>query len=210
MTDIDAITGSVTSQRRTAVSAPARDLHRTILRAFATTGAAPRRSELGRDIGALLAELADTDVIGLDTAGEIAYAYPFAVHPTPHRVHLAGGVSPYAMCAIDALGIPTMLGTDAVITSRDPRTGEPITVTVTGRGATADWQPDSAVVLAATRDHCRTTTSAESCCGTINFFSTRSHAQAWAADHPELSGVVLDQDRALAVGIRCFGTLLAP
>ena len=31
------------------------------------------------------------------------------------------------MCAIDALGIPAMLGQDVVITSQDPVTGEPVT-----------------------------------------------------------------------------------
>ena len=49
------------------------------------------------------------------------------------------------MCAIDALGIPAMLGTDAVITSSDPLTGEPVTVTFTG--GRASWDPPGAVVF---------------------------------------------------------------
>ncbi|MGH3546890.1 MAG: organomercurial lyase [Pseudonocardiaceae bacterium] len=33
-------------------------------------------------------------------------AYPFSAAPTRHRVRLATGVDTYAMCVIDALGIP--------------------------------------------------------------------------------------------------------
>ncbi|RZS43510.1 alkylmercury lyase-like protein [Herbihabitans rhizosphaerae] len=111
------------------------------------------------------------------------------------------------MCAIDALGIPAMLDTDAVITSRDPETGEPITVQVTGGGT--DWRPANAVVHLGSRADCRTTTSAESCCGYINFFGHRRGALTWAARHPEIDSLVLDQDQALAEDVRCFGDLLS-
>lgn len=113
------------------------------------------------------------------------------------------------MCAIDALGIPAMLDTDAVIASRDPRTGEPVAVTVTDHGATATWQPAETVVFVGSRKDCRTTT-AESCCGYLNFFTDRGNAEAWAAEHPEVDGVVLDQCQALELGVRCFGELLRP
>jgi len=43
------------------------------------------------------------------------------------------------MCAIDALGIPPMLGVDAVISSADPVTSA--TVTVSFRGGQASWNP---------------------------------------------------------------------
>ncbi len=36
----------------------------------------------------------------------VSVAYPFSGFPTPHMVTLDGGVRVYAMCAIDALGIP--------------------------------------------------------------------------------------------------------
>ena len=39
------------------------------------------------------------------------------------------------MCALDALGIPPMLGADAVITSADPLTSAPVTVTFSGQWA---------------------------------------------------------------------------
>lgn len=210
-TQIEAVLGSVTSQRLTTLPAPASAVHRRILWTFADTGTAPTRAQLG-DLGDSTADhlvtLATGDIIGLDAHGEITYAYPFSTTPTPHRLHLPSGAQPYAMCAIDALGIPTMLDTDAVITSRDPHTGDPITVTVTDRGATARWDPADAVVFAGSRTDCCATTSAESCCGYLNFFTSYATADAWATAHPEIRGLVLDQDRALALGVRCFGDLL--
>lgn len=203
---IEAVLGSVTSRRITTLPAPARAMHRTILCAFADTGTAPGPARLGDHRTVKL--LAANDIIGLDDHGEIAYAYPFATQPTAHRVQLPNRAQPYAMCAIDALGIPAMLDTDAVITSRDAHTGEPITVTVTDHGAVANWQPGEAVVFLGARTDCCAATSAESCCGYLNFFANHANATAWAAAHPEIDGIVLTQGQALDVGTRCFGNLL--
>lgn len=77
-------------------------------------------------------------------------AYPFSATPTPHLVAIAGAPRVYSMCAIDALGIPPMLGTGAVITSSDPLTGAPVTVTFSG--GQAIWDPPGAVVFAGCAD----------------------------------------------------------
>jgi hypothetical protein len=50
--------------------------------------------------------------------------------------------------------------------------------------------------------------SASVCCGYMNFFATQAAATAWAASHPEISGGILDQARALQTGIGIFGQLL--
>jgi hypothetical protein len=42
----------------------------------------------------------------------------------------------------------------------------------------------------------------------MNFFATRTAASAWAASHPEISGGILSQARALETGIGIFGQLL--
>lgn len=221
--DIEALLGPATNQRITAVSPSLRQVHRTILRAFAETGRPPARADidtaaigLGLDPGECLATLAAYDIIGLnehaniagDLAGDIAYAYPFSAHPTTHRLRLPHGTQPYAMCAIDALGIPTMLDADAVITSTDPRTGEPITITVTDHGATATWQPPSCVAFVGSADDCCASTLAQACCTYLNFFTCTDNATHWSAQHPHVRGVVLDQDRALRLGVELFGDLL--
>jgi hypothetical protein len=152
----------------------------------------------------VLADLHAADVIRLDGVGQISVAYPFSATPTPHRVPLAGGVTVWAMCAIDALGMPAMLDTDAGITSTDPVNGKPVAVTV--QDGRCRWQPATAVVFlsAAAGDG----PSAESCCNDLNFFTTTTSAQAWLGTHPQLLGEVLEPADAERVGKDIFGTLL--
>ncbi|MFB7710165.1 organomercurial lyase [Streptomyces sp. NPDC056105] len=97
-----------------------------------------------------------------------------------------------------------MLGSDAVITSTDPVTGDAITVTFTS-GQTV-WQPSTAVVYVGRRS-C-SGPAADVACGALNFFTSRHTARSWARSHPDYSGQAVDQDRAEALGRSIFGPLL--
>jgi hypothetical protein len=199
---------------RTAPTDPTgRAVHQAILRAFAATGHAPAAAELervaaihGATAHDVLANLHDADAIRLDTDGQIAVAYPFSTVPTRHRVRLASGVEVWAMCAIDALGMPAMLDTDAIITSSDPANGRPVTVTV------ADghyrWDPATAVVFLSAAAGAGP--SAETCCNDLNFFTTPASAQTWIEAHRPLRGEILDPAIAEQRGRRIFGSLLHP
>jgi Alkylmercury lyase len=182
-----------------------------VLRSFAAAGRAPSPELLDGAAGIfgaarVLAELAGGDFLCLDEAGRISAAYPFSAAATPHRVQIEGGASAYAMCAIDALGMARMLRTSVVIRSADPSTGEPVTVTIDG--GNARWRPGAAVVFVGrTASECAGP-SAEVCCEYINFFASRSTAEAWASTHPEITGGILGQDRALEVAEQIFGQLL--
>lgn len=189
-----------------------RAVHRAVLRSFGQTGTAPGISSLVRAaapfrVATVLGQLADADFLCLDHAGQITAAYPFSALPTRHRVQIAGRATVYAMCAIDALGISAMTGLPVVIESADPSTGAPITVNVDGAEST--WDPGTAVVyIGRTGGDCAGP-SATVCCGYMNFFATRAAATAWAATHPEITGGILSQDRALHIGIGIFGQLLS-
>lgn len=200
-----------------------RAVQQYVLRAFATTGRPPTTAELATaaapyEPGAVLATLHTADFLRLDATGRIAAAYPFSATPTPHTVRINGRATAYAMCAIDALGIASMLGTDAWITSADPLTGEPITITVPApepdAPAGARWDPPTAVVFAgrATDSDCHDSDcpapAADTCCGHVNFFTTPDTANAWAAQHPEITGRVLPPDQAEHLGSAIFGPLL--
>jgi hypothetical protein len=188
-----------------------RAVHQAVLRSFVHTGGAPGLSSLARhaapfEVSQVLAELADGDFVCLDQGGQITAAYPFSSLPTRHGVQMSGGVAVFAMCAIDALGVSAMAGLPVVIESADPSTGEPVTVHIDG--ATSAWDPATAVVyVGRTGDGCAGP-SASICCGSINFFATWAAASTWAASHPEITGGVLGQARALQVGIGIFGQLL--
>ncbi|WP_407935591.1 alkylmercury lyase family protein [Jatrophihabitans cynanchi] len=215
-TAADAGDSAVSLEERRARTAPTHPagqaVHRAILRAFASTGRAPAAAELesiaavhGATAHEVLVNLHNMDAVRLDADNQIAVAYPFSATPTRHRVRLTSGIEVWAMCAIDALGMPAMLDTDAVITSSDPANGRPVTVTVAdGRYL---WDPVTAVVfLSATAGS--DAPSAETCCNDLNFFTTPASAQTWIDAHPQLRGDILDRARAEHRGQRIFGTLL--
>ena len=184
-----------------------------MLRAFAETGNAPdppvlerTAAPLGVSARAVLAALAAGDFLTLDEHGQVVAAYPFSARPTGIEVTLPSGVTVASMCAIDALGIAAMLGSDTVIDAADPVSGEPVRVTFAG--GTARWNPQSTVVFYGAR--AGSGPSAAVCCGYLRFFATRENAEAFAGRHPEAPGRILGQQEARALGEEIFGPLLAP
>ena len=131
-----------------------RELHRAVLRGFHDTGRVHRddlhasQAALGVDLDDALHHPASADLVHTAPDGQIEIAYPFSGRPTGHTVHGTGHPPVAAMCAIDALGILLMTGTDGVIDSADPGTGTPIRIQRHGEQWT--WQPATAVVIIAT------------------------------------------------------------
>ncbi|MFE5739011.1 organomercurial lyase [Streptomyces celluloflavus] len=199
--------------RRAPAERGLRAVQQAVLRHFAVTGTAPEPGVLepvaataGRSAVEVLDELARADFLTLDADGRIAAAYPFSAAPTRHRVRIAGGAEVWSMCAIDALGIPAMLGRDTVISSTDPVTGDPVTVTTDG--GTPVWAPADAVVFVGQRPGGGP--AAAVCCDALNFFTGETTARAWADEHPEVPGHVVGQARAEEIATQTFGPLLAP
>jgi hypothetical protein len=189
-----------------------RDLYRWILRAFAEHGSPPVdqlfdvASSLGLDAERALARLAEEDLVHRDPQDSaIVVAYPFSGTPTAHRVRLDGGSHVYAMCAVDALGIPFMLDEPAEISSRDPLSGEEIAMRVEP-GVALDWRPQSAVVLwgGTSSDG----PSAATCCQFVHFFSSAESARAYMAERPQMTAEVLAMPAAAEAGKAIFGDLL--
>jgi hypothetical protein len=207
----DQVVGRAGRGRLAPVERGWRAVHQAVLRSFVTTGHAPGLAELethamplGVPAAQVLAELAAEDFLTLDAAGQVVAAYPFSAVPTDHVVQIAGGPEVWSMCAIDALGIPVMLGRNAEITSKDAVTGEPIQIDF--HGGVATWRPDTAVVYYGA--HSTDGPAASVCCGYLRFFTDRAGAQTFAADHPEVTGELLDQAAAERLGAQIFGPLL--
>jgi hypothetical protein len=215
--------------------------HQLVLRSFATIGQAPSAAELAQavkpydaDPEKVLADLHAADFLRLDEAGRIRAAYPFSADRTAHVVHIAGGPRVFAMCAIDALGIAAMLGTDVTIRSADPAADNPITVTVPAQGLNAVWDPVTVVVFAGRQADCvpcadpcadpiaesiavaadqappmmPPAAAADVCCAYVNFFATAAGAATWAESHPQITGRILGQVDAVRLGSQIFGPLL--
>jgi hypothetical protein len=113
------------------------------------------------------------------------------------------------MCAIDALGIPQMLGRDGPITSVDPTSGQPITVEI--HAGAWRFQPATTVVLSgrtAAGDACDT--AAEWCCPYINFHTDPKAADTYRRTHPDMTATLFGQAEAVQAAGQAFGGLLDP
>jgi Alkylmercury lyase len=115
----------------------------------------------------------------------------------------------FAMCAIDALGIPQMLGRDAHISSIAPASGQPITVEV-HHGVWRFAPPSTVVLDGRTAGGGPGGTVADRCCPHINFHLDRAAAAAYRRAHPGMAGMLLDQPEAVQAAGQAFGGLLDP
>ncbi|KAK4938775.1 hypothetical protein LTR66_015066, partial [Elasticomyces elasticus] len=101
-------------------------------------------ADSGKTGNGILSALQEHDYVRVDKYGKISVAYPFSIGPTRHRVELQNGVTVFAMCAIDALGIPPMVDSNATIYTSTNSGDE---VCVTFRQQQVRWDPREAVVL---------------------------------------------------------------
>ena len=188
-------------------------VRKTILKTFADEGHAPSVQDLAHTLRVPLASvhaacrtLGAADLIVWDDGTtQIVSAYPFSESPTAHQVLLEGRTMRYAMCAIDALGIPCMLGQGARIRSTCFLCHTPVTVDMT-EGLVDQASPSTLVVWLSEQDGC---CIAEVRCPLMNFFCTEAHLQAWLATSPHEPGRSLTVLEALDVGKAAFGALLA-
>lgn len=191
-------------------------LHQFVLQVFAATGHSPSTEQI-RDhffLGTL--EEADAMVADLERAGSIhrdpgdgaiTHAYPFSNEPTAHRVFIGDGPEVYAMCAIDAVGMPFMLRRNARITSTCPPCAVDIAIEIRD-GDLISYAPLGTVAwLGQIAESCVTATDL---CPDLNFFCSAEHLREWASLHPEKHGLQLGFDETLALGRRVFENLLYP
>lgn len=199
------------AERLSGTSEQAQALYRAVLPAFAATGAPPPLSAAAEQAGlstaqaaAVLRELAEADVVALDDTGRLVGAFPLSATPTRHLVQVGDRPVLHAMCAIDALGVPAMLGAPGVITSTDPLDDRPVTVVVDGDGRLTADPPDVVVLLGASGDG----GLADSACPVIDFYADAENAHQ-ALAQPGLTGDVLALADAHALGVALFADLPA-
>lgn len=186
-------------------------LYRWVLRTFASgippSPADVRHAATSRNVvvETALSRMVEEDLIELSASGVITCAYPFSATPTTHVVVVEGANAVYAMCAIDALGIPIMLQRNCRIETSDPGSGAPILMHVTA-GGDAQTEPQSAVVLSAVASGSGPLSSL--CCPLVNTFASTGTAERFLKSHAELSGQILSISEALAYGAAVFGGAL--
>lgn len=191
------------------------EIRKAILKVFAATGTAPTVSDIvaevpGSDreeINRICRKLAEKDLIIWEEAEQcVQGAYPFSGLPTAHSVHLKDGPVTFALCAVDALGMPVMLGQGAHIVSRCAHCDTGIEVTVAPEELEQYRPPGSVVWFPLAEDVCCPV--AQSRCPDINFFCSAEHGDAWwkTRDRPE--GLWMTMGEAFEAGREIFGSLL--
>src|SRR5262249_30790172 len=126
----------------------------------------------------------------------IAVAWPFANVPTGITVTVDGGKPAQARCAIDSLGVSSMLGKRVVIDAETRDKKSVLHIVVEGdKLVSAD--PRDAVVFRG------------SSCDEMLFFSSRSGLEEWKRRHGMDGGKVFTLAEAVAQGAESFGQITA-
>lgn len=147
-----------------------------------------------------------------DPEGRILGFGGLAAAPMHHEFVL-NGRKLWTWCAWDSLFIPQLLGEEARVVSPDPRTKNPVRLTVTPDGVT-QVAPQGAVVSFIRPDAGVSTNSAENVmatfCHYVFFFESRESGEAWAADHPDTVLYTVDDAVTLAQKLNAwnFGDVL--
>jgi len=148
-----------------------------------------------------LKTLDENDIIRFKE-GKIESAYPFTTKPTTHQL-IIGQSKTYALCAVDALGVPSMLQKDVSITSSCSYCEKSIAVDFQQSEVNANpgnlvvWMPRKKVEGK----------SVNCMCPHIDFFCNREHADSWQ-EKIGYQGVVLNLREAIEVGEFIFGDFL--
>ena len=121
-----------------------------------------------------------------DAGGRILGFWGLSVAPTHHRITVEGRAL-WTWCAYDSLFMPELLGSSAVVESRDPDSAQPLRLIVSPTRIEAA-EPVGMVMSMMNPNAWDTTSAARvmaSACHFIYFFASRASAERWRAEHPQ-------------------------
>ncbi|UCF08201.1 MAG: alkylmercury lyase family protein [Thermoplasmata archaeon] len=151
------------------------------------------------EVDAILNLLDKKDIIHLnDERTLITAAYPFSATETSHFVNLKkeGFKKMYAMCAIDALGMPFMFNCDASIHSKCAHCNDDVELEIKNNEIIFP-EPRNVVVWYDLDLSC---CAAASCCPNTNFFSAKEHFLQWQQENKARKGNLVLIGEALYLG----------
>ena len=120
--------------------------------------------------------------VRLDHSGRLVGIAGLTVEPTRHEIRI-GGKTRWTWCALDAVGILGALQADGSVVSTDPASGERIQIEYSG-GVPVD---DASLFIFGGYEG---TNVVDDWCPQVNFFATRSEAEAWVDANGLLGDVV--------------------
>jgi hypothetical protein len=113
---------------------------------------------------------------------EVVSIYPFSMKPTEHRIFLEDGTKLFAMCAVDALGVPIMFNNNVRVVSRCGECGSEMVFEIKNEEIVFMSHPDATICSPKRQVY----PAAETCCPLVNFFCSMKHANEWVAKNSEL------------------------
>ena len=162
-----------------------------IFKVILRSGRVPTIDELRRflkeaddDVIRVLDKLAEKDLLLRRTGTQqMVSIYPLSLEPTKHQVVLEDGKKLFAMCAVDAVGLPNMFNKDVEVISECGWCKEKITLEIKNGEVVAKSHPQVVIWNLERQEG----PSAETCCPVINFFCSSEHLREWEELHPDLS-----------------------
>ncbi len=152
----------------------------------------------------VLAKLRTWPGIFWDDEGRVVGFWGLAIPEMDIRFHAEGGKPIHAWCAVDPFLIVPVIGRSARVETKDPVTGEPITMTVTPDGV-KDLSPASAVVSFIAPDKPFDFDVIETFCHYVLNFASRESAERWASEREGI--ILLPASDAFEVGRRAWSKL---
>jgi alkylmercury lyase len=148
-------------------------------------------------------------MVGLfrDDAERVVGFGGLAIPQMDHKFQAEGGRPIYAWCALDPFLIVPVLGRSARVESRDPVTGESVTMTVTPEGL-EDLSPATAVVSLLVPDGPFDDNVIQTFCNHVHNFASLESGRQWATSRSDIT--LLPTNEAFEVGRRAWSFLREP
>lgn len=142
-----------------------------------------------------------------DDESRVVGFWGLAIPEMDHRFQAKGAKPMYAWCALDPFLIVPLIRRPARVESKDPVTGQPITMTVTPQGI-EDLSPTTAVVSFIAPDKPFDFDVIESFCHFVLNFASRESAERWASERTGI--VLLPAAEAFEVGLHAWSKWRSP
>lgn len=131
---------------------------------------------------------------------EIVSIYPLSLKPTEHQILLENGKRLFAMCAVDALGMPIMFNRNIKVVSQCEKCKQKIIIEIKNEEITWISHPNIMIWSPS----CQITPAAETCCPSVNFFCCKEHLEEWTKENPDLIGKISEIKQAFPSIKQCW------
>jgi len=141
-------------------------------------------------VNAIFEQASALGTLQLDDSGNMVGS-AISLIPSGHKFQV-NGKTLYAWCSYDAVYAPGVIGSDAVIESFDPLTKEPLQIKISPDGM-VESKPNGVVTTVVGMEVDSRGGAESPRCNQMHFFASEENASKWAADHPGVIIMTVDQ-----------------